>query len=331
MITKYVLPAIAIIGAIFAVVFVRAGSKPIPASQPVAQPAQAPYDAYIAGAGLVESSTENIAIGTVVPGVVTDVHVKVGDTVKAGQPLFKIDDRDLQADYIVRQAAVEAAKAKAKVDEASLTDLKSQWDKYSSVSDARAITKEELDKRKFAVATQEARLDQSRAEVTSAEAQVNWIKIQIDRLTVRAPVDGQAMQVKIHPGEFAQAGVLSQPLILLGDVKVLNVRVDIDENDAWRLKPDARARAFLRGNRDLSTDLKFVRVEPYVIPKRSLTGESTERVDTRVLQALYSFRPESLPVYVGQQMDVFIEAPPIRSVEATPPPPHEDSSSGSGK
>jgi len=50
-----------------------------------------------------------------------------------------------------------------------------------------------------------------------------------------------------------------------------------------------------------------------------------------VLQALYSFEPKSLPVYVGQQMDVFIEAPPIRGVESTPPPPHEDSPSGQGK
>jgi HlyD family secretion protein len=49
-----------------------------------------------------------------------------------------------------------------------------------------------------------------------------------------------------------------------------------------------------------------------VVPKKSLTGDSSERVDTRVLQLLYSFDPKSLKnVYVGQQMDVFIEAAPI--------------------
>jgi hypothetical protein len=51
-------------------------------------------------------------------------------------------------------------------------------------------------------------------------------------------------------------------------------------------------------------------VEPYVVPKRSLTGESSERVDTRVMQVLYSFKRASLPVYPGQLMDVFIEDRP---------------------
>ena len=74
--------------------------------------------------------------------------------------------------------------------------------------------------------------------------------------------------------------------------------------------------AFLRGNSELSTTCDFVRVEPFVVPKKSLTGESTERVDTRVLQVLYAFERNALPVYVGQQMDVFIEAPPVGSSSA---------------
>jgi hypothetical protein len=65
----------------------------------------------------------------------------------------------------------------------------------------------------------------------------------------------------------------------------------------------------LRGNREIKTPLKFVRFEPFVSPKTSLTGDTTERVDTRVLQVIYSFERGDLPIYVGQQMDVFIEAP----------------------
>jgi HlyD family secretion protein len=51
-----------------------------------------------------------------------------------------------------------------------------------------------------------------------------------------------------------------------------------------------------------------VRFEPCVVPKKSLTGDSTERVDTRVLQVIFSFTQGDLPIFVGQQMDVFIDA-----------------------
>jgi hypothetical protein len=83
------------------------------------------------------------------------------------------------------------------------------------------------------------------------------------------------------------AGPTSTPMLVMGNLDQLHVRVDIDENDAWRFRPNGKAVAYLRGNRDFSTPLTLAYVEPYVVPKRSLTGDSTERVDMRVLQALY--------------------------------------------
>ena len=88
--------------------------------------------------------------------------------------------------------------------------------------------------------------------------------------------------------------------------------------DAWRVRADAPAVAFVRGNPKLKTALKFVRFEPYVIPKPTLTGSSTERTDMRVLQVIYSFPHANLPVYVGQEMDAFIKAPPADGSLAHP-------------
>jgi multidrug resistance efflux pump len=134
---------------------------------------------------------------------------------------------------------------------------------------------------------------------------------------VRASVDGTVLQVKVRPGEFAMAGPLAEPLMLLGRTDVLHIRVDVDENEASRVRPGAAAVAYVRGNNSIRADLKFVRIEPYIVPKRSLTGDTTERVDTRVLQVLYSFDPKGLPVYVGQQMDVYIDAPSIAGPSTT--------------
>src|SRR5262249_22140286 len=99
-------------------------------------------------------------------------------------------------------------------------------------------------------------------------------------------------------------------LMVLGNVEPLHVRVEIDEHDAWRVRPEAPAVAFMQGNRAFTIPLQFVRVEPAMVPKKALTGESTERVDTRVLPVLYRFTRGTLPVYVGQQLEVYIAAPP---------------------
>jgi multidrug resistance efflux pump len=300
----------------------------------------------VAGAGITEALTENVSIGTPVPGLVAEIFVKPGDRVKKGDPLFRLDDRDLQADLLMKQANVLAAKerlarlkqqprpedippaeAKVKEAEAALSDAKSQLALYESVVDKRAVILDELNRRTNAVGVAQARLDQAtanlqllkagawksdidvaQAELTGAEAQAKATQLLIERLVVRAPMDGQVLQVKTHVGEYANGMGAKDPLVMLGNLDELAVRVDVDENDAWRVQPGAKARAYVRGNGQLQTDLEYVRVEPYIVPKRSLTGDATERVDTRVLQVIYRFDRRKLPVYVGQQMDVFISA-----------------------
>ena len=306
---KYVLPIVAFIGLLVGLYVVRTGAKPVPIAQPIAEPSHPPYAHYIAGSGIVEASTENIAISAPVPGMVTEIPVQIGQRVKAGDLLFTIDNRDLQAELKVRQAALELAKVKVPEAEANLGDAKNQLALYEKVGDARAVTQEEFTKRRFAVTASQSRLEQARADLTSAQAMIDQTRTEIERRHVRAPVSGQVLQVKIHLGEYAQVGPLATPLMVMGDTDHVNVRTDIDENDAWRFSPGSKARAYVRGNPELWTALSFVRTEPYVVPKKSLTGDTTERVDTRVLQVLYGFPHEALPVYVGQQMDVYIEVP----------------------
>jgi len=194
------------------------------------------------------------------------------------------------------------------VAKSTLGDSRSLSELAESVSDRRAISKEELVRRRNTLMIAKARLESASAQVKQAEAGLANIRTTLDRLVVRAPIEGEILQVNIRPGEFAQAGFLETPLLVLGNLDQFHVRVDIDENDAWRFDRNSKAVAYLRGNRDFKANLVLAYVEPYVIPKKSLTGDSTERVDARVLQAVYSFERDQLPVYVGQQMDVFIEA-----------------------
>jgi len=293
MIRKYVLPVLAVLGVLLAIWTVKQGAKPVIPAKPVADPPKVAFTNKISGAGIVEASTRNISIGTHIPGIVARVHVKVAQRVKTGDPLFSIDDRARRADLTVREAKMLEA-------EANLEDLKAQLMIAENVKDPRAISIDDLNKRRYAVQAAEARLSNARAEANAA-------RVDIDLLTVRSPITGEILQVNIRPGEYAPSGVTAQPLILIGNLDRLHVRVDIDENDAWRFSKESPAVAYIRGNSRFKVGLRFEYVEQYVVPKRSLTGESTERVDTRVMQVVYSFDRGELEVIPGQLMDVFID------------------------
>src|SRR5262249_11229903 len=327
-------------------IFAIVKSQPVHATvAPPSAPPTPTASGSVGAVGLVEASSENIAVSVAVQGQVTHVYVKAGDRVMKGQRLFSIDDRDLQAELGLRRSSLAMAQAKlekllrsprpeeippaeAKVKEAEtlFADADVQLKLIESVRDRRAIRDEDLQRRRIAVGTAAARLAQTkadlallkagawqpdidiaRAEVNEAQRQVERIQADIDRTVVTAPITGEILQCKVRLGEYAQAGQLAQPLILMGATSQLNVRADVDEQDARRVKTGATAVASVRGDSAHRYGLRFVRFEPYVVPKKNLTGDSTERVDTRVLQVIFAFDPNA-PVYAGQQMDVFIDA-----------------------
>jgi multidrug resistance efflux pump len=349
MFKKFALPLVAVLGLVFALKTVADGQRPTPVSPLLVQPPRNPFFATVAGAGIIEARCENVSIGSPIAGVIVEVSVKVGDRVERGAPLFGLDDRAQRADLGVRRAALAAAEARlerlkqaprpeslpparARVAEAraQLDDLKAQLARWEAVSDKRAVSADEVSRKRFSVAVAETQLARAQAELTeleagswaadvrvaeaelaSAKADVERAQTELERLVIRAPSLGRVLQLNVRPGEFAQAGPATAggPLVLLGDVDTLHVRVDIDEGDTSYFQPGAKAVASPKGRPEVKIPLKFVRVEPFVVPKRSLTGLSSERVDTRVLQVIYAVDGASpVSLYVGQQVDAFIEA-----------------------
>ena len=160
-----------------------------------------------------------------------------------------------------------------------------------------------------AIALEVAAIEQARAAVKLAEAD-------LELRTVRAPVDGRVLHVNLRPGEFAQAGA-AQVLIILGRTDPMHVRIDVDEVDIPRYRHGASATASRRGEAHRRMKLSFVRTEPLVLPKRTLSGQATERVDTRVMQVIYAIEDDDPRVLPGQQLDVFIEADDAETLAAS--------------
>ena len=302
-----VLPIVAIVVAIVAAVAIARMQPRRNTTNPPATPPASEFAHTVAAVGLIESSSENIRIGSHLSGIVDEVLVRAGEDVEAGAPLFRLETRHLHAALDDANAALDVARSGVGVAEATLGDQKEQLALVLGVRDKRAVSEDDVQRRRYAVATAEARVSQARAAVKAAQAERQRVQVEIDRSVVRSPIRGTVLKVNVRAGEFAAAGALAEPLMILGNMKPLYVRVDIDEHEAARVRAEAPAVAALRGDASVRSSLRFVRFEPLVVPKRALTGDSAERVDTRVLQVLYEIERSDARFFVGQQMDVFID------------------------
>jgi multidrug efflux pump subunit AcrA (membrane-fusion protein) len=327
--SRQVLPVIAAIGIILAALFIFAGLPDRALGEAEEEPARAAGSlanaARVAGAGVVEPSSEIVDIGTAVSGLVTRLEVRPGEYVTKGQPMFTVDERSIRAriaetSSMISEAQAAMVEAQASIGEARAAEgtARQQLGLYRSISDPAAVSRSEVvraegeatsaqERREVA----EARLQAARARLQSARAAQASARTELGRLTVRAPMSGEILAVNIRPGEFVSAGAPqggnAEPYIRMGETRPLHVRIDIDEDEAVRLALGAPAFVSPRGAAGNQVRASFVRAEPLVVPKRSLTNSSAERVDVRVLQILYAL-PSSDVFRVGQQVDAFIPA-----------------------
>ncbi|MCE2929805.1 MAG: HlyD family secretion protein [Vampirovibrionales bacterium] len=238
-----------------------------------------------------------------------------------------------------RDVMIPPLKAKVASLQANLNKEKDKLKRLESVADSRAISEQELTQQRLAVdvataqvaeadATLKATLagawqpeldeakalaQEASASVNSVLAQVKELDVQLAQAVVKAPKDGTVLQINIRVGETVQlmqmSGKSSEPAILMGNVNALQVRVDIDEVLAPQVQAGMHAKAFIKGNSKLSFPLNFERIEPFMVPKVSLTGGTAERNDVRVLQVIYRFTPPAgFSIYPGQQVDVYLDA-----------------------
>jgi len=292
---SYGIPLLAFLSLIFTLSHLLAPTGRVPLDPPLTPP-KSPYSARIGGVGKIEPRSDFINIGVHTSGIVQKVYVAVGEKVKKGDPLLTLDERAAQASLLLKEAHLNSAQV-------ACEDMRRHLNFYESIKDKRAISQEELVRRRYGVKRAEAALKEAQAAVKEA-------RTTLEQLTVFSPLESTILAVNIHEGEYALAGSRPDHLITLGDLSTLYARVEVDEISAQHVLPTAPAKGYLRGQGERPIDLKFVRLEPLMRSKKSLTANNNEIIDTRVLQVIYAFNNKDIGAYPGQQMDVYIDAHP---------------------
>jgi multidrug efflux pump subunit AcrA (membrane-fusion protein) len=340
----YIILSVVVFCVILIYIVMLQTSRIKPPDEKVIPHPEAPYKSYISGVGIVEPSSENIFLSAQPGRLIDKVLVTVGAKVKKNEILFRLEDRDLEAELEMRQASYEnsianlqkleslpriedlsSAEAVFKSAGVQLSEAKLQYEMVQGLGDKRAISKDEINRRRFGYEQALAKWEQAQAElekikagtwkpdleiarlqVKQSKASVDQVKTEIQRTIIRSPIDGTVLQIKIHEGEFPSSGTSA---MIVGNTEEMNLRVNINQFDAPYFRPDNPATAFLQGDSHLKFPLEFIRLDPYLVNKQDLTNDVMDQVDTRVLQVIYRIVKNSdHQIFVGQLMDVFIKA-----------------------
>lgn len=345
---KWITIVLALIGLAAGIYAVQTTRMTPPELPLVGRPSLNPFVHGIAASGKVEAATRNVAIAAPEPGIVAAVLVEVNQKIRPGDPLFSLDARLVDAERLQAEAALNQAQADlqrleslprpedllpldAAVRRATIVrdDAREQWTRadnafrqgaasvgehqtihYARLAAEAALAEVQAQRDRVAAGAWESDLLVARAHVARARAAIAALDVRRQYLTVRSPIEGVVLKRNIEPGEFAQPGPATPPLVI-GDLEHLRVRAQVDEHDASRLRLGQPGLANLRSADRREFRLRMLRIEPLAVPKRELSGSIVETVDTRVVEVVFAVEPGgSAVLYPGQLVDVFIDAPP---------------------
>ena len=321
-----------------AMIHARSGVQPaIPAEAPALH-AEGPA---ISAAGRVEPVSEEVKIGSELPGTLRET-VAEGQRLRKGEAIATLAN----GEYVAR---VEAARATVEVRQAELDRIvngardQERREAAAAVEEAKAVlanARDEMERQKslwqtgdisrsdweraerehhvaearvkqaserYAFLDAPARADErARAEaaLVLARAELAEAEAMLEKTVVRAPFDGTVLKRFRKAGEtVSDKG--DTPIVSFGDVSRLRVRVDIDETDVGRLRPGDRAYFTAEAFGAEKFWGKVVQVGGELGKKNIQTDEPSEKVDTKVLETLVELDGHP-PLPPGLRVDSFI-------------------------
>jgi RND family efflux transporter MFP subunit len=157
-------------------------------------------------------------LGFSASGRISTIAVDVGDRVKVGQQLARLDTRDLQANLQAAQANIAEAEANYKLAEATVARQRTLFERGH-------VAQQRVDEA-------EAQASAAIARIEAAKAQAETIRVTIDLSAIRAPFDGVITNRMSDEGAIAMPGAL---LLELVEAQKLEARIGLPANVAERL------------------------------------------------------------------------------------------------
>lgn len=205
-----------------------------------------------------------VSIGSELSGIVRNVLVDVNSIVKEGDVLIELDDANLKA--LVNQARASLASARAAQAEAKATQVEAEakmrrYEELNKTSGGRLPSRTELDVQRATVLKAQAGTMSAAAAIDDAEATLETRLTDLDKASIKSPVDGVVLARTVEPGYAVAASLQAVELLTVAtDLRQLELEVDVDEADVGQVQNGQRATFTVAAYPNKRFDAKITKV-----------------------------------------------------------------------
>ncbi len=262
-----------------------------------ARPLVTPYAAIASGKADVEGGVIQVAARTA--GIVRQVFVQEGDTVRKGQVLARLEDD--QPRLAAQTAAANLAQAKAQIDalDVQMHAAQREYARLERLAPSNFVAVQDLDKAKDAVASAEAGLETQRAVITTTGAQLAQANYNLELTYIRAPADGKIVRRYANPGAGASTLNVSDMFDLEPDTARI-VRAEIAEAALPSVNIGQEAELTPEADESKVYVGKVLRRSEMFGARKLQSDDPSEKTDERVVEVVVS--ADTAPFLIGQRV-----------------------------
>jgi len=226
----------------------------------VVKPTVMQFEDIVTFVGGVEPK-EAAIVGSKVTSNVTvlDVFVDIGDQVKQGQLLARLDDSLTRRQIEEARAAVAAAKASISQAKSQLQTTEKDYVRYKNLYQEQVISRQQLDQIEGQYEVDKAKLDQSQRQLEQAEAQLRQLQVMMSYHDIVSPVNGVIAERNIDPGDTVGAG---SSCFVVSRQETVKIKGTITESDYPKVRLGQLAHVTIDAFPGVSFDGSVSRLSP---------------------------------------------------------------------
>ncbi len=268
-----------------------------PGDKGAAVPPPSPYATISNGKIDIEGGIVEVAARS--PGVIREVMVQEGDTVRKGQVLARQEDDEYVLAANSASAAVAQAQSQLALTQVNLTTAQREYARLEALVHANLVSQQQLDQARDAIATAQAQLAALQAAVLTARAQLAQAEYNKDLTIIRAPMDGKIIRRYANPGAGASTLNVSNMFDLEPAIPHI-VRAEIVESAIPDVHVDQEAEIVPEADPSKLAVGHVIRIAATFGARKLKSDTANEASDERVVEVVVS--ADNTPFLIGQRV-----------------------------